>query len=144
MNPADLALIIQGIEAAIAAAPKVIAVAEKGKELITSLFQAGAISIEQQHATHSHVDAIMNAALAGETPPAWTVEADPGSPTPAPSNATPAASSTSATAPEASSGTFAPIPDDKQSAETVAEEKTALESPATDGGSPSPAGQSPS
>lgn len=111
MNPATLALIIQGIEAAIAAAPKVIAVAQKGKEMIAELFNAGAISIEQQHAVHSHVDAVMNAALAGETPIAWTVEADPGANTsPAPSSA-PATASEATAAPEAS----APAPQDSAS-----------------------------
>lgn len=80
MNPADLLLIIQGIEAAIAAAPKLIAVAQKGKELITTLFEGGAMTVEQQNSTHAHIDAVQAAVLAGNVPPAWTVEADPTSP----------------------------------------------------------------
>lgn len=77
MTPAALLLVIQGIEAAIAAAPQVIDVAEKGKALIDSLFTAGAITVDQQTATKSHVDAVQSAVQAGTVPPAWTVEADP-------------------------------------------------------------------
>lgn len=77
MSPAELLLVIQGIEAAIAAAPQVIDVAEKGKALIESLFIAGVISVDQQNATKSHVDAVQAAVQAGEVPPAWTMEADP-------------------------------------------------------------------
>lgn len=76
MTPADLLLVIQGIEAAIAAAPQVIDVVEKGKALITSLFEAGAITIDQQNATHAHVDAVQAAVLAGYVPPSWQVESD--------------------------------------------------------------------
>ncbi len=77
MNPQTFLLVIQGVEAAIAAAPQVIEVAQKGKELISALFSAKAITAEQQDKVHAHVDAIQAAVLAGQTPPAWQVEADP-------------------------------------------------------------------
>ena len=70
-------LIMQGIQAAIQAAPGVIAVVTKAKELITSLFTAGVITKEVQDALHQHVDAIAALVAAGVTPPAWQVEADP-------------------------------------------------------------------
>ena len=77
LNPATLALIVQGIQLAIQAAPTVISVSEHAYGLIKSLFEAGAISAEQQNAVRAHVDAIMEASLAGNEPPAWTVEPDP-------------------------------------------------------------------
>jgi hypothetical protein len=77
MNPATIALIIQAVEAAIKAAPQVEAVAVKGKEWVTSLFEAGLISKATQDAIHSHVDAIRDAFLTGSIPPQWTVEPDP-------------------------------------------------------------------
>lgn len=77
LNPATIALIIQGIQAAIAAAPQVEALALKAKEFISELFGAGLITKETQDALHAHVDAVCAAALAGTPPPAWTVEADP-------------------------------------------------------------------
>jgi hypothetical protein len=77
MNPATLALIIEAIEAAIKAAPQVEAIAVKGKEWVTTLFQGGLISKATQDAIHSHVDEVRDAFLAGVTPPEWTVEPDP-------------------------------------------------------------------
>ena len=77
MSPATLALIVQGIQVAIQAAPEVEAVALKGKELITELFTAKKISIEQQAAVHAHVDAVAAAVASGQTPPEFTVEPDP-------------------------------------------------------------------
>jgi hypothetical protein len=77
MNPATILLIIQGVQAAIAAAPQVVEVAQKGKDFITSLFTAGLISKDQQDKIHAHVDAVCAAALAGQELPEWTVEADP-------------------------------------------------------------------
>ncbi len=77
MNPAAILLILQAIEAAIGAAPKVIEIATKAKEFITSLFTAGAITKEQQDAMHLTVDAKMALAQAGVIDPAWLVEPDP-------------------------------------------------------------------
>jgi predicted RNA-binding protein associated with RNAse of E/G family len=77
MDPATILLIIQGIQAAISAAPVVEAIVVQGKNFITSLFEAGLISKATQDAAHAHVDAYCAAALAGQEPPQWTVEADP-------------------------------------------------------------------
>jgi predicted RNA-binding protein associated with RNAse of E/G family len=77
LNPATIALIIQGFQAAIAAAPQVEALAVKAKDYVTSLFESGLISKETQDAIHAHVDAISAAAKAGSLPPEWSVEADP-------------------------------------------------------------------
>jgi hypothetical protein len=71
------AAVLAGIQAAISLAPGVVAVVEKGKALITSLFTAGVISIEIQNAAHAHVDAIAAAVASGEVPPQFKVEADP-------------------------------------------------------------------
>lgn len=77
MGPETLALIVAGVEAAIKAAPQIVEVAREAKQFITSLFNHGVISAEQQNAIHSHVDAICAAAQAGTVPPSWQVEADP-------------------------------------------------------------------
>lgn len=79
----ELSVIMAGIEAAIAAAPKVIAVAEAGKNLITELFKAGAITTDTQNQLHGRVDVVMEAYLAGEIPPELTIEPDPVSAAPA-------------------------------------------------------------
>lgn len=70
-------LIVQGIQAAVSAAPQVVAIAKSAKDFVTSLFSAGLISKEVQDAIHAHVDAICDAAIAGDTPPEFTVEPDP-------------------------------------------------------------------
>jgi len=72
-----LGLILQGIKAAIAAAPGVVEVVVRAKEFIASLFSAGVISKEQQDRVHGHVDEICRAAIRGEEFPRWVVEADP-------------------------------------------------------------------
>lgn len=77
MTPATIALIIQAIQAAIAAAPQVVSLVESSKAYISSLFSAGLIPADLQNRIHSHVDAISTAALAGTELPEWTVEADP-------------------------------------------------------------------
>lgn len=77
MNSAAILLILQGIEAAIAAAPKVIEIAAKAKEFIASLFSAGIISKEIQDAMHLNVDAKVALAQAGVIDAAWKVDPDP-------------------------------------------------------------------
>ena len=73
-------LILSGIQAAITLAPGAIQIVESAKAMIEGLFRAGAISAEDQDRLFAHVDAVAAAALAGEVPPAWQVQADPGSP----------------------------------------------------------------
>lgn len=77
MSPATFVLVLQGIQAAIEAAPQIEAIAIKGKEMINTLFTNNLITAEVQAAARAHVDAIQEAALRGEVPPHWTVEADP-------------------------------------------------------------------
>lgn len=77
LNPATILLIVQGIQAAIQAAPMVVGIVNSAKAYIASLFEAGLISKAQQDAIHAHVDAIAASAASGQTPPEFTVEADP-------------------------------------------------------------------
>lgn len=77
MTAAALALVIQGIQAAIAAAPQIEAVVTAGKDYITALFSAGAITADQQNAVHAHVDAVAAAVASGQTPPEFVVAPDP-------------------------------------------------------------------
>lgn len=70
-------LILQGITAAIQAAPQVAEIVTKGKELIGSLVSGDLITKEQQDALHHRVDVVTEAAKRGEKPPAWEVEPDP-------------------------------------------------------------------
>jgi hypothetical protein len=77
LNPETIGLIVQGIQAAIAAAPQVESLAIKAKDFISELFSQGLISKETQDALHAHVDEICAALLAEQAPPAWTVEPDP-------------------------------------------------------------------
>lgn len=102
----DITLIIQAIEAAIAAAPQVEKAVASAKTWVTGLFESGAIDVVTQNKIHSHIDGIQAAVLAGTVPPAWTVEADPGSPT----NTAPVTSSAPAGTPEATSAPEASAP----------------------------------
>lgn len=77
MNPAIILQILQAIYAAMSAAPTVIEIANKGKELISALFSAKAISKEVQDALHASIDARAALHAAGVVDPAWTVEPDP-------------------------------------------------------------------
>jgi hypothetical protein len=77
MNTETIQLIIQGIEAAISAAPQFEEVVTKAKEFISSLTSAGLITKAVQDALHARVDIVCAAALAGDVPPEFTVEPDP-------------------------------------------------------------------
>ena len=77
MSPALLLMIIQGVQAAISAAPGVIEVATKAKELIQALFTAKLITKQQQDATFLYIDAHAAMVMAGITLPHWMVEPDP-------------------------------------------------------------------
>lgn len=77
MNSATIQLIMQGIAAAISAAPQVIAVANKAREFVAELFSARVITIEQQNKMMAHIGEMQAAALAGAKPPHWEVEPDP-------------------------------------------------------------------
>lgn len=70
-------LILNGLTAAIQAAPQVVEIVEKGKALFGALVSADIITKEQQDHLHKRVDLITEAAKRGEKPPAWDVEPDP-------------------------------------------------------------------
>lgn len=76
--PPVVFIALNAIQAAITAFPQVKAIVLKGKEFITSLFTAGAITKAQQDALHQHIDDISEAIQRGEIPEGWDVEADPG------------------------------------------------------------------
>lgn len=78
MNPALIALILQGLEAAIAAAPAVVAIVTKAHELIDTLFGANLITKAQQDAMHATIDARAALVAAGIIPDWWKVQPDPG------------------------------------------------------------------
>ena len=77
MKPSTLALIMQGLQAAITAAPAVTELVTKAKDFISTLFSKGLISKAQQDALHAHVDSVAAMAKEGIIPPHWQVEADP-------------------------------------------------------------------
>lgn len=72
-----LPLIIQGVEAAISAAPAIESVVTAAKDWITSLASNGVITIAEQNRVHAHVDAYAAAVRSGIVPPEFTVEPDP-------------------------------------------------------------------
>lgn len=77
MTAAAIPIIMQGILAAIDAAPGVIEVVEKAKALITALFTAKVINADQQNILHATVDNRAATWLSGLRPPHWTVEPNP-------------------------------------------------------------------
>lgn len=68
--------ILGGIQAAIAAAPKVVAIAKAGKAFIASL-TGTLITKEQQDSIHARIDEIAKAHANGKLPDGWAVEPDP-------------------------------------------------------------------
>lgn len=76
-----ISTILQGILAAVSAAPQVAAVIDGAKALISGLVEAKMITTDQQNALHTWVDTQAKLASVGITAPAWTVEPDP-TPTP--------------------------------------------------------------
>ena len=77
MNAALIFTILQGLQAAITAAPLALDVVKQAKALISSLFTAELITAEQQAALHLQVDAYAALAAANIVPPHWQVEPDP-------------------------------------------------------------------
>lgn len=69
--PPAIVLAIEGIQAAIKAAPQVIALVEAGKNFVTELFESGLIDKATQDAQHKEMDDLMNAWNAGDVPAAW-------------------------------------------------------------------------
>ncbi len=77
MNPQTIALIMQGLQAAMSAAPQIVEVADAAKTFITSLFTSEQITKAQQDALHAWVDNQAALAAAGIPPAHWAVEPDP-------------------------------------------------------------------
>jgi hypothetical protein len=65
------------VEMAVKAAPDAITIVNQARAFFGSLFSAGQISVEQQTAVSARLEAITQAVLRGEVPPAWQVEPDP-------------------------------------------------------------------
>ena len=80
MNAATLALVIQGLTALVAAAPKIEAIVAQVKTLITALFTTQQITKAQQDAMMAQVDAIVALSQAGIVPPHWRIDPDPVNP----------------------------------------------------------------
>ena len=76
MGPA-LPVILQGILAAIQAAPQVVEVITSAKNLISSLVTAKVIPTAQQDVLHAWVDNQAALAVAGIVLPSWQVQPDP-------------------------------------------------------------------
>lgn len=75
--PAVALLVLNGLTAALTAAPQVMELVQKAKDFFTSMAGNGLITDAQQDALHARVDAIVEAAQNGQLPPAWSVEPDP-------------------------------------------------------------------
>lgn len=72
-----IALILSALQGAITSAPAVVDLVTKGKDLISALFTAKIITVEQQNAAHSYVDAIASMVDSGLVPPGLQVQPDP-------------------------------------------------------------------
>jgi hypothetical protein len=77
--PPFVFLVLQGIQAAIQAAPQVKEVIDAGKQMISSLFTANVITKEQQDTLHAQVDQIADDFANGRIPSSWLVKPDPAS-----------------------------------------------------------------
>lgn len=77
MSSVLITQIANWITAAISAAPKILAAYTAIRNFIMGLFGAGLITKEQQDTLMAHTDAVVEAFIKGEPPPAWTVEPDP-------------------------------------------------------------------
>lgn len=74
---AIIALILQGLEALIAAAPGIAEIVQKAHDLIDTLFTNNLITKETQDALHQTIDARAALAAQGIYPPWWKVQDDP-------------------------------------------------------------------
>jgi ribosome biogenesis protein Tsr3 len=72
-----LPIILQGIEALLAAMPGIVGIVDQAKSLVTSMFTAGKITKAQQDSLHAYIDARAALVAAGINPVWWTVEPDP-------------------------------------------------------------------
>lgn len=69
--------VLAGIAAVIAAYPQIAGIITSGKAMITALFEGKVISVEDQTAAHTYLDALALMAKQGLIPPALQVMPDP-------------------------------------------------------------------
>lgn len=77
MTPAAITLFLNGLMAALSAAPKVAELYVKAKDMVAALFAKDLISKEKQDAQWAYIDAIKAMVDAGIVPPHFQVEPDP-------------------------------------------------------------------
>jgi hypothetical protein len=77
MPSKTILLIVQGFQAAIAAAPQAIELVKQAKEFFTTLFSKGLITKETQDRVHARMDEWVACLTSGTVPPEFTVEPDP-------------------------------------------------------------------
>lgn len=77
MSPATILLLVEAFQAAIAAAPQVVALAKQAKDFFVTLFSNGLITKAEQDAVHAHMDQWVTCLTSGTVPLEFTVEADP-------------------------------------------------------------------
>jgi hypothetical protein len=70
-------IVLNGLTAALTAAPQVTILVQKAKDFFTTMAGEGLITKDQQDALHNRVDQIVEAAAEGRLPAAWSVEPDP-------------------------------------------------------------------
>jgi coproporphyrinogen III oxidase-like Fe-S oxidoreductase len=73
----QLATIVALIQTVIATAPYITDAVESVHQFVDSLYLGGNVSISDQKRLHEHIDAVQKAVTNGQTPPQWTVEANP-------------------------------------------------------------------
>lgn len=69
--------LIQLLPLLISAAQDAKPIIDAAKNVISQFQNKGEITVEQQNQLHAHMDAVMEATLAGTTPPEFVVASDP-------------------------------------------------------------------
>lgn len=70
-------LVLNGLTAALTAAPQITELVVKAKDFFASLAGNGLITAEQQDQVDARIDQIVEAAKQGRLPASWDVEPDP-------------------------------------------------------------------
>ena len=77
MNPATVLIVLQLVQAIIAAAPSIVEGVKQAKLAIDALFSFGIIDDTIQNATKLYVDGLAAIAELGVPPPHWQVRPNP-------------------------------------------------------------------
>jgi len=72
-----LPFILQGIQAALAAAPDAAKIVAEAKALFGAMFSSKLITAAEQNKLNDELDKRAASVLAGQTPPAWVARPDP-------------------------------------------------------------------